>query len=254
VRSGPGTQYPSYGVAPAGAQGQIIGANSDASWYQVVVPTSVTPAGNGWVSAAYVQVSGGTPPVTSTPPPPTTVEPLPPSSTGTVAVALDAINVRSGPGTNYPSYGVAAAGSSAPVSGMSADGGWWQINVNPDNIPEGVAWVSAQYVTVSDPTGVPVVDAPAPPTQLPPPETPAEGAAYGIALDTINVRSGPGNQYSSYGVVSPGATAPIIGISADGGWWVVAISTSVTPDGQGWVSAAYVDAYNTQNVPVIQAP
>lgn len=254
VRSGPGTEYPSYGVVPAGTQGQIIGANEDYSWYQVVIPTTVSPAGYGWVSAAYVQVSGGTPPVVSTPPPPTAVQPLPPTESGTIATALEPINLRSGPGTNYPSYGVAPAGASAPVVGVSEDGGWWQISVSPDNIPEGVAWVSADYVTVTDASGVPVIPAPAPPAEVPPSEPPAEGSAYGIATDTVNVRSGPGNQYSSYGVVSPGATAPIIGKSEDGSWWVIAISTSVAPNGQGWVSAAYVDAYNTQNVPVIPAP
>ena len=254
VRSGPGSSYPSYGVVPAGTQGQVIGMNADGSWYQVVVPTSVAASGNGWVSASYVVLSGGTPPVVAEPAPPASVEPAPPTGSGPTATALDAINVRSGPGTNYPSYGVAPAGSTAPVVGVSTDGGWWQISVSPDNIPEGVAWVSGDYVSVTDAASVPVVEAPAPPTEIPPSEPPAEGSAYGIAIDTINVRSGPGNEYASYGVVSPGASAPIIGRSEDGSWWVISISTSVAPDGQGWVSAAYVDAYNVQDVPVIPAP
>jgi uncharacterized protein YraI len=254
VRSGPGTQFPSYGVVPAGTQGQIIGANANSSWYQVVVPTTIAASGNGWVSAAYIQVSGGPIPVVPTPVPPSAVQPLPPTGTGAVATALDSINVRSGPSTNYPSYGTAPAGSTAPVIGVSADGGWWQISVSTATIPEGVGWVSADYVSVSNPDGVPVVAAPAPPAQVPPSEPPAQGAAYGVAIDTINVRSGPGNEYTSYGVVSPGATAPIIGKSEDGTWWVIAISTSVASNGQGWVSASYVDAYNTQNVPIIPAP
>lgn len=255
IRSGPGTTYTVYGVAAPGATSEVVGKSEDGQWWTIVVPTTIASTGQAWVSASYTTTSGtDNVPVVAAPAPPPSVTPPPPPSGSITGTAIEPINVRSGPGTNYPSYGVAAAGSSAPVSGMSADGGWWQINVNPDNIPEGVAWVSADYVTVSDPAGVPIVDAPAPPTQIPPPETPAEGAAYGIALDTINVRSGPGNQYSSYGVVSPGATAPIIGTSADGSWWVVAIPTSVAPDGQGWVSAAYVDAYNIQNVPVIPAP
>jgi uncharacterized protein YraI len=254
VRSGPGSQYHSYGVVPAGTQGQIIGMNSDGTWYQVVIPTSVAPVGYGWVSAAYVQVSGGNIPVVPTPAPPAAVQPLPPTETGATATAIDSINVRSGPGTNYPSYGVVPAGSSAPVVGVNSDGTWWEISVNTENIPEGVAWVSAEYVSVTNTSNVPVVSAPPPPAQLPTAEAPAQGVPYGVATDTINVRSGPGNQYTSYGMVSPGATSLIIGQNSDGTWWVVAIPTSVAPNGQGWVSAAYIDAYNTENVPVVPAP
>ena len=109
------------------------------------------------------------------------------------------------------------------------------------------------------PTGPPTAtraptDAPTqPPADTPPPAVTQRPKAT-VKSANLNVRSGPGNSYTSYGVVSPGATAPIIGKSEDGTWWVVAISTSVAPNGQGWVSAAYIDAYNTQNVPVIPAP
>ena len=254
IRSGPGSQYPSYGIVSVGTSGQIIGMNSDGTWYQVVIPTSVAPVGYGWVSASYVVVSGGSVPVAPTPAPPVAIQPLPTPETGSVATALEAINVRSGPGTNYPSYGVAPAGASAPVVGSNSDQSWWQIAVNPANIPEGVAWVSGGYVSVTNPSSVPVVSAPAPPVPIPTEAPPAQDVPYGVATDTINVRSGPGNQYTSYGIVSPGATAPIIGQNSDGTWWVVKIPTSVAPDGQGWVSAAYVDAYNASNVPVIQAP
>jgi len=256
VRSGPSSQYPSYGVVPAGAQGEIIGANSDNTWYQVKLPTSVAPVGYGWVSAAYVTVSSGTVPVAPTPPPPEVVQPIatPSAESASVATVLEAVNVRSGPSTDYPSYGVAPAGASAPVVGTNSDRSWWQISVNPANIPEGVAWVSGGYVYVTNSANVPVVNAPAPPAQIPPSEPSAQGAPYGVATDTINVRSGPGNSYTSYGVVSAGATAPIIGKSSDGTWWVILIPTSVAANGQGWVSGAYVDAYNAQNVPVIPAP
>ena len=58
------------------------------------------------------------------------------------------------------------------------------------------------------------------------------------ALEPINVRSGPGKAYESYGVASIGDTAEIIGVSADGSYWVVKISTDIAPDGRGWVPAA----------------
>ncbi|MEA3440901.1 MAG: SH3 domain-containing protein [Chloroflexota bacterium] len=71
-----------------------------------------------------------------------------------------AINVRSGPGTNYPVYGVAPEGVQAAVIGISPDGGWWNITVNTDMIPAGNAWVSADYVTPQNTENVPVVEPP----------------------------------------------------------------------------------------------
>jgi len=75
-----------------------------------------------------------------------------------------------------------------------------------------------------------------------------------VAIDVINVRSGPGTSYPSYGLASPGAKARVIGISEDGGWWVVEISTSIATDGRGWVSADYVEVTNGDDVPVIEPP
>ena len=68
------------------------------------------------------------------------------------------------------------------------------------------------------------------------------------------MRSGPGSSYESYGVVPIGTTGRVIGISEDGGWWVVSVSPAVASDGMGWVSAAYVTTANTDGVPVIETP
>jgi hypothetical protein len=46
----------------------------------------------------------------------------------------------------------------------------------------------------------------------------------------------------------------VSGVSADGGWWQVKVSTQYSPDGLGWVSASYVIAQNTGSVPVASAP
>ena len=74
------------------------------------------------------------------------------------------------------------------------------------------------------------------------------------AIDTINVRSGPGVDYPSYGLAKKGDKALILGVSADGAWWVIELPTYVAPDGRGWVSAEYVTATNADNVAVIEAP
>jgi uncharacterized protein YgiM (DUF1202 family) len=87
-----------------------------------------------------------------------------------------------------------------------------------------------------------------PPINLPPP--PSYEGPYAVAGDYVNVRSGPGTEFTSYGVAQPGSSAPIIGVRADGAWWQISVPASVSPDGQAWVSADYVQAHNAANVPV----
>ena len=71
---------------------------------------------------------------------PTVVPPTPEAGVPTVT-STDYLNVRSGPGTNYPVYGVVPPGSSAEASGISPDGGWYQIIVPTEVIAAGHAWV-----------------------------------------------------------------------------------------------------------------
>jgi heat shock protein HslJ len=85
------------------------------------------------------------------------------------------------------------------------------------------------------------------------PELP-EDAPTAEAIDTVNVRSGPGIDYPSYGLASPGDKARILGISEDQLWWVVELPTYIAPDGRGWISAGYVIATNADEVPVIETP
>ena len=85
------------------------------------------------------------------------------------------------------------------------------------------------------------------------PDLPAD-APVAEAIDTINVRSGPGTDYPSYGLAKPGSRARVIGVSADGAWWVIELPDYVAPDGRGWVSADYVTVTNAEDVPIIEAP
>ena len=86
------------------------------------------------------------------------------------------------------------------------------------------------------------------------PPDPDAGTPTATALEPINVRSGPGKEYDSYGVAPIGSTAEIIGKSEDGKYWVIKLSTEIALDGQGWVIATYVKAENAENVPVFPAP
>jgi hypothetical protein len=74
------------------------------------------------------------------------------------------------------------------------------------------------------------------------------------ALEPINVRSGPSMDYPSYGIAPVGSMGEVIGLSADGSWWVIKFPISITASGQGWVSAEYVQADNVGEPPIIEAP
>ena len=66
------------------------------------------------------------------------------------ATALTEVYVRTGPGEQYPAYGIALTGSTALVIGKSQDGAWWTIRLNPATVGAGYGWVSAAYVQASN--------------------------------------------------------------------------------------------------------
>ena len=72
------------------------------------------------------------------------------------------------------------------------------------------------------------------------------------APDGIYLRTVPGTNYPYIGVAAFGESGAIIGVSQDGQWWTVAAPNQ--PGGQVWASAAFVEAENAENVPVVQAP
>lgn len=163
------------------------------------------------------------------------------------------LNVRSGPGTQYPSYGVAQEGTTFSVDGVSVDGAWWLVAINPNIIQTGQGWISTDYANAYFVDNVPVVAAPLLPTDLPVP-TPEPNTATATTLEPLNVRSGPGNAYPSFGKVPSGTTFEVIGKSEDSRFWVISIPTSIAPDGQAWISPAYCETENTENVPVVASP
>ena len=191
-----------------------------------------------------------------TPVPPTVVIPTPAPGVPTVT-ALTVMNVRSGPGLEYPIYGQAPTGSQGVVIGKSADGGWWLVETNrTDLVPGGQAWVSADpiHTQAVNTENVPVVPAPdlPPGAEFPPPDP---NGPIATALDVIYVRIGPGTQYPAYALGQPGQQAVVVGISEDGRWWVVQVqNTDLVPSGYGWVSADWVLVENAEGVPVIPAP
>ncbi|MDH3675833.1 MAG: PA14 domain-containing protein, partial [Anaerolineae bacterium] len=82
--------------------------------------------------------------------------------------------------------------------------------------------------------------------------TPRPGQPGVTATTALNIRSGPGANFSVLGLLQAGQTAEVTGISPDGNWWQ--INYNGRGGERGWVSAKYVTAQNTGNVSVVQPP
>jgi uncharacterized protein YgiM (DUF1202 family) len=82
--------------------------------------------------------------------------------------------------------------------------------------------------------------------------TPQPGTAVGTATTDLNVRAGPGIGYPVLGLLATGQSAPITGVAPQGDWWQIRLDDAAQE--QGWVSAAYITAQNTKNVPVVSPP
>jgi uncharacterized protein YraI len=189
----------------------------------------------------------------SSAPPPSAppVEPPPPETGVPYVTATTNINVRSGPSTDYPVYGVAPTGASAAVTGISPDDGWYMIVIPTTISPDGTAWVSASYVTLTGttPAELPVVQPTPPPENVTPPP-PEPGSVVVQTTEPVNVRAGPGNEYPSYGKVPAGTPLQAVGISEDGKW--VAIVLLIAPNGIGWVNSAYLQPFDPSSLPSMQ--
>jgi len=195
VRSGPATNFPAYGLAPIGTTARVLGKSEDGLWWVVRLDPTKISAGYGWVSGQYTYAQNVADVQTIKTPQASAqyVPPAPPAGVPT-ATTIDSVNVRSGPGTNYPVLVVAPPGVTGEVTGKSSDGAWWQVKIPTQYSADGFGWVSADWVYTQNTGSVPVVAAPpAPPPvpSTPPPTTsttgcklvsqsPADGTVIGI--------------------------------------------------------------------------
>jgi uncharacterized protein YraI len=166
VRTGPGEEYPAYGTAEKGARGAVFGVDETLQWFTVRLDPSVVGKGHGWVRSNLVETENvdlEDLTVVEAPPVPERVAPPEVAPGDPKATAIDYVNVRTGPSTNYPAIAMAQPGGSAGVSGKSADSQWWEVIVGTSYTPSGLAWVNAGYVVTENTDNVPVVEPEAPP-------------------------------------------------------------------------------------------
>jgi len=159
-----------------------------------------------------------------------TPEPLPQPEVTTVVPAeqkptvttLVGLNVRTGPGLNYPVIGLLPKGESAEIMGRDQFSGWWQIAFTSDEGNRG--WIAAgdEFSTATDAANVPVVG----PPPLPAPTAtsteasgPVKPTIHSFTADRYSIASGEQvtlrwdlsnaeAAYLRYGNVEEGVVAP----------------------------------------------
>jgi len=258
VRSGPGMQFKVITVLLKGDSGEALGISPDGYWLNVPIPPGVSSYETGWVAKDYVDIAipSGTTLKTITPPLlPGLVPVEPPAPNAPAATTLESGAIRMGPGIEYPIYGLTTIGVQISVLGKSEDGEWWAIKLPTSYAPEGLGWINKVYVKTQNAGNVKVLTAPAVPPDARP-TAPGGGQPSAKAVETINVLSGPGNQYKSYGKVQAGTIMAVTGISSDGNYWVILLPTDIASNGRGWVPINQTNASKTDNgnVPVIPSP
>lgn len=219
VRYGAGINAQSIGTLGRGDQIFVLARNTEGTWLQIR-----WGYGTGWVSAAHVNVHGGTPAIANGAATDSGGG-VPLTSDTPYGIVLSAyLNVRTGPGPNFAIIGQATNGDTLPIVGRTSDSSWYQVES-----PFGTGWVYGAYIaTRNEYGGSPVTT------------SDAAGAAIAGPFGIINtgalhIRSGPGPNYTSLGTLAGGTETQIVGRNMDWSWYLLK-----TPVGTGWASALYI--------------
>jgi len=254
ARSGPGLEYPVYGVIQQGDSARAVHKTEDGEWWQVVVYSNLVPTKLAWVPDQFIEPrKGGAVGVGFPSPVPGNAELPAPAPEAHAGIPMAPVYLRGGPGLEYPALGVAEESIPLTITGASPNLEWWQVQVPPSISLDEQAWISAPFVFPTDVDGVPVVEPP-PVPELVSPFEPGAGDPWVLPLDNIIAYDGPGNEYSALGMLPANVKALVVGVSPDGAWYIVRLPQSVSPNGQGWVDIAYVTAFLQRGVPVIEPP
>ncbi len=167
-------------------------AQQSAATAVVTTPATVTATQTTETATPVITATPAhAPTTTQTGVPVATATPATPTPTPNPVVSLNPdtsqqINVRSGPGTDYPVIASFKAGAIAVVVGRNADQSWWEVK------PEGATspgWVNARLVKLAgnaDAVPVEKVAPPPPPTSTPTPATTATQTPAQAEADTGN--------------------------------------------------------------------
>ena len=135
--------------------------SEDEAWWAVALPASLAKNGVGWVPKVYTSsTNAGKVKTIQTPKLPNNITPSAPGSGSPSLVTVEPLNVRNGPGNDYPSLGKVSIGAIMAVVGVSPDQEYYVVNVPLEIDQSGRGWVPARYVSTENVSDVPVVQPP----------------------------------------------------------------------------------------------
>lgn len=178
----------------SGKQVEIVDTATN-GWYGIRLGSV-----KGYVSASYIKLLEEAAPVVTAEVSAVSASAAQSESTY-VKVTADALNVRTGPGTDYAVADELAQGKVVKVLG--AQDGWYQI---------GSGYIDAAY------------------TEAATYEEALEQLYIRVVQGPLNIRSGPGTGYSKVGSLAKGRCVKVVSVQS--GWYQIE---------QGYVSAAYVE-------------
>jgi len=179
---------------PSGKQVEIVDTATN-GWYGIQLDSV-----KGYVSASYIKLLEEAAPVVTAEVSAVSASAAQSESTY-VKVTADALNVRTGPGTDYAVADELAQGKVVKVLGTQD--GWYQI---------GSGYIDAAY------------------TEAATYEEALEQLYIRVVQGPLNIRSGPGTGYSKVGSLAKGRCVKVVSVQS--GWYQIE---------QGYVSAAYVE-------------
>lgn len=214
LRKGPGT---SYDLVARLRQGQTVWVlERQPSWAKVKVDNGAV----GWIAREYLKAPET---AAASPPPPADFPSAAASRFTTLTAWIDesVCNIREGPGQDKNVKFQLSKGTKVTVTGM--EGHWCRIKTATGD----TGWVAGWVIDFSPP-GVTLV------------RTTAEGAEEEVkigwvARPTVNLRSGPGENYPRVGTLSLSTQVLIVGVKGD--WFKVAMDNHEI----GWVGGWLVD-------------
>ncbi len=220
VREDAGTNFAVVGVVHQDDVLMRLATSTDGEWFQVKrYPDNLS----GWCAKQYLVITSA--PTTQPPPPPP-----PPPAEKWFKVTASALNVREGPGTEFPSIGAFFRNDVVKRLEISADGNWFKVKRSYDDL---TGWCSQAYLVE---------------TVAPPPPQEETTTYVQVTASTLNVREGPGTNFKSLGFVQKNEVLVELETSSDGGWKKIE-----RVDGfGGWASNQYLTSLGKNPLQITQ--
>ncbi|PKM78889.1 MAG: hypothetical protein CVU88_08640, partial [Firmicutes bacterium HGW-Firmicutes-13] len=221
VREGPGTNYRIIGRVTLNQQLEILERRQD--WLRVKLPNNQA----GWVAAEFVKETG--------------------QAFKTIRVNANLVNIRSGPGTNYSIITRVQRNDELQV--LNREGDWYQILLPNKQVGWIAGWLVVEVQT--NPSGSPAAETqPDTKADVPPDNNqdntntaaavllsdkpPGQLQVGIVTVSLLNVRSGPGTDYSLLTQVKK--DSQVLVLKQSGEWYMVRLPNNQ----EGWISAPLV--------------